>query len=142
MKEAVALLGKMAAPAVTERRLMVELLLQDICGAKATGAEGAEQLLRACNGLKRHCEAALEEARAAAKGGGDPRSKAAVDKSLADVCFSVNVQANPLLNTQSTPLFHRTDVAGTDYARLSLSRGSTLRGLVNRCVSLSVAGAS
>ena len=43
----------------------------------------------------------------AAKGGGDPRSKAAMDKSLADVCFSVNVQASlPLLNPQSTPPYH------------------------------------
>ena len=50
VEEAVALLGKMAAPGLKERRLMVELLLQDICGSKATGPVGAEQLLRACDG--------------------------------------------------------------------------------------------
>ena len=50
MKEAVGLLGKMAEPALKERRLMVELLLQDLCGSKATGPVGAEQLLRACEG--------------------------------------------------------------------------------------------
>ena len=60
------MLGKVAAPGLKERRLMVEMLLQDFCASKVMGAAGVEQLLRSCEGRpnsKRERRKAKHEAR-------------------------------------------------------------------------------